>query len=165
MQAHFRPAEINDIPLLAKARLVFLEALGQNAPEQDLAAARLQIEGFLYERLNLQIFAWLAFMDEQHAAVGFLQIYDVMYHPGSRKGRNGRIINILTLPEFRNQGLARGIMERLIERARELELDFVALDASPQGRPLYESLGFVQQPPQIHPPMNLVFWSEPDLMR
>ncbi|MEL7625609.1 MAG: GNAT family N-acetyltransferase [Anaerolineaceae bacterium] len=154
MQASFRAAETTDIALLAQARLDFLRALGQTLPDDELVAGKAQIEGFLQTRLNQQIFAWLAFVDEKPAAVGFLQIYNVMYHPHSHTGRNGRIINILTWPEYRNNRLARGIMERLIALARELELDYVALDASPEGRHLYDTLGFIEQHP-IHPPMTL----------
>lgn len=154
MQAIFRPAETNDIPQLAKARLEFLRALGQSVPDEALVAAQQQIEAFLHERLNEQIFAWLATVEEEPVSVGFLQIYNVMYHPKSYTGRYGRIINMLTLPEHRHQGLARGIMERLIALANELKLDFINLDASPDGRHLYESLGFVEQHP-IYPPMSL----------
>ncbi|MDD2521588.1 MAG: GNAT family N-acetyltransferase [Anaerolineaceae bacterium] len=156
MTIEFRPAEQTDIPFLAKARLDFLRALGQTLPEDELDGAQSQIEGFLETRLNEQIFAWIGIVDDKPAAVGFLQVYNVMYHPHSQTGRNGRIINILTWSEYRNQGLARGIMERLVALACELELDYVALDASPEGRHLYESLGFVELPPQVHPPMTLI---------
>ena len=154
MQVTFRLAGINDIPLLAKTRLDFLRALGYSVPDEAITSAQQQIETFLQERLNKQIFAWLAIVEEQPVSVGFLQIYNVMYHPKSHTGRYGRIINMLTLPEYRNQGLARGIMERLIALANEFSLDFIDLDASPDGRHLYESLGFLEQHP-IHPPMSL----------
>lgn len=154
MHAHFRPAEAADIPLLAKARLDFLQTLGHNVPDEELEAAQEQIEGFLQDRLNQQIFAWLAFVEDQPASIGFLQIYNVMFHPTSHNGRFGRIVNVLTWPEFRNQGFAREIMERLIIQARDLQLDYVNLHASPEGRHLYESLGFVEEQ-LIHPSMNL----------
>ena len=64
MQAHFRPAETNDIPQLAKARLEFLRALGQSVPDEALVAAQQQIEAFLHERLNEQICVWLAIVEE-----------------------------------------------------------------------------------------------------
>ena len=87
MQANFRPAETNDIPLLAKTRLDFLRALGYSVPDETHAAAQQQIEAFLHERLNKQIFAWLAIVEEEPVSVGFLQIYNVMYHPRSHTGR------------------------------------------------------------------------------
>ncbi len=78
-----------------------------------------------------------------------------MWQPMASKGRYGRIINILTWPEFRRQGLARTIMQELIQKAHELDLAYLDLDASPEGQPLYESLGF-ELTHAHHPPMRLV---------
>ena len=50
--------------------------------------------------------------------------------------------------------LAREIMQALIQKARELNLSYIDLDASPEGQPLYESLGFNLLQAK-HPPMRL----------
>ena len=149
-----RPATPEDIPLLIRARLDFLSALGSPTLPDDLPKASSQIERFLTEHLERDIFAWIAMDGERIAAAGFLQIYQVMWQPAAPVGQFGRIINILTWPEFRHQGLARTIMQALIQKAQELKLSYVDLDASPEGQPLYESLGFrlVNAP---HPPMRL----------
>lgn len=152
--AIFRQAEKADILLLVKARLDFLQALGHEVSPEEREPAENQVADFLSANLGHKIFAILAIVDGAFAAAGFLQVFEVMYHPGARSGRFGRVINMLTWPEYRGRGYARGIMERLLAQARELKLDHISLDASPEGRPLYESLGFeVQQP--IHPPMTL----------
>ena len=49
---------------------------------------------------------------------------------------------VLTLPEFRGRGLARRLMERVIEIADKRPM---RLDASDMGRPLYASMGFVAE--------------------
>lgn len=156
MNTIFRPAVETDIPLLAKARLDFLHVLGYTVPDEEFNSAQNQIESFLHTQLNHQIFAWLVFVDEEPSSVGFLQIYNVMYHPSSPTGRYGRIINVMTWPKYQNQGFARSIMERLIAQARDLGLDYVNLNASPEGRHLYDTLGFVEESP-IHPSMTLDF--------
>jgi GNAT superfamily N-acetyltransferase len=51
---------------------------------------------------------------------------------------------VLTLPEYRGQGLARRLMQVVIERSRTRR---VGLDASDMGKPLYLSLGFVEECP------------------
>ncbi len=53
------------------------------------------------------------------------------------------ILNVYTEPEFRRQGVARKIMLTILAWARERGLGSVNLHASNEGRPLYESLGFV----------------------
>ena len=62
---------------------------------------------------------------------------------GVGSGREALVINVYTEPEFRRLGLARRMMEALIDWARTAGVERIALHASPDGRPLYESLGFL----------------------
>jgi predicted GNAT family N-acyltransferase len=50
---------------------------------------------------------------------------------------------VLTRPEYRRQGLARRLMENAIASAGRCGIRTLKLDATNEGRPLYESLGFV----------------------
>jgi GNAT superfamily N-acetyltransferase len=50
---------------------------------------------------------------------------------------------VLTRPEYRRQGLARRLMEDAISKAELDGIHTLKLDATDEGRPLYESLGFV----------------------
>lgn len=52
---------------------------------------------------------------------------------------------VLTMPAFQRRGLARALMTRAIEIARERQIETVKLDATDQGKPLYEGLGFVPE--------------------
>lgn len=49
---------------------------------------------------------------------------------------------VLTQPDFRRRGLARGLVSDLLEEAERLGLETLKLDATDGGRGLYESLGF-----------------------
>ena len=50
---------------------------------------------------------------------------------------------VLTRPEYRRQGLARRLMEDIIAIAERRGIHTLKLDATDEGRPLYENLGFV----------------------
>jgi GNAT superfamily N-acetyltransferase len=52
---------------------------------------------------------------------------------------------VLTRPEHRRQGLAKRLMEDAIENAKRGGIRTMKLDATDEGRPLYESLGFVTE--------------------
>lgn len=54
---------------------------------------------------------------------------------------------VLTLPEYRRQGIARRLMERALEWCSGRGVETVKLDATDLGRPLYLSLGFVDEEP------------------
>jgi GNAT superfamily N-acetyltransferase len=84
---------------------------------------------------------------------------------------------VLTRPEYRRRGFARRLMESALKRADKLKIESIKLDATPQGQPLYEKLGFkteqiverwfhdgkrpdlgiqpVTSPPQYSPPYSL----------
>jgi GNAT superfamily N-acetyltransferase len=49
---------------------------------------------------------------------------------------------VLTRPEYRRMGFARRLVETALERAAALKIESVKLDATPEGQPLYEKLGF-----------------------
>jgi GNAT superfamily N-acetyltransferase len=50
---------------------------------------------------------------------------------------------VLTRPEYRRQGLAKRLLEDVIGIAERRGIQTLKLDATDEGRPLYENLGFV----------------------
>jgi GNAT superfamily N-acetyltransferase len=52
------------------------------------------------------------------------------------------ILNVYTEAEFRRRGIARQVMETILEWLRQQGFRGVNLHASPEGRTLYEKLGF-----------------------
>ena len=57
-------------------------------------------------------------------------------------GREAYVMNVCTFPAHRRRGLARWIMETILEWARGEGIVSVTLRASDQGRLLYQSMGF-----------------------
>jgi len=62
--------------------------------------------------------------------------------PNNLTGKIAYIFNLYTLPEFRRQGIARKIMETVLEWTKERAISTVALHATDDGEKLYENLGF-----------------------
>jgi GNAT superfamily N-acetyltransferase len=62
--------------------------------------------------------------------------------PFNLSGKKGYVLNVLTEPEYRRRGLARYMMQCIIEWCREQDIKMVNLHASDKGLPLYKSLGF-----------------------
>ena len=56
---------------------------------------------------------------------------------------HGLIVNVYTERAWRRRGLAALLMTHVLQAARALSLANIVLHASNDGRPLYESLGFV----------------------
>jgi predicted GNAT family N-acyltransferase len=49
---------------------------------------------------------------------------------------------VLTRPEYRRRGFAKRLMQAALDRASELKIESIKLDATADGQPLYEKLGF-----------------------
>jgi GNAT superfamily N-acetyltransferase len=57
-------------------------------------------------------------------------------------GPQGLIVNVFTERAWRRRGLAKMLMEQVIDGARTAGVSHLVLHASAEGRPLYEALGF-----------------------
>jgi len=57
-------------------------------------------------------------------------------------GRQAIVVNVFTDRDWRRRGVARRLMQDILAWARSIKLEGLVLHAAPDGRPLYESLGF-----------------------
>jgi len=64
--------------------------------------------------------------------------------PNNPTGLRGYVYNVATDPAYRRRGLSRACMTALLEWFAGTGADVVDLRASPEGEPLYASLGFVR---------------------
>jgi GNAT superfamily N-acetyltransferase len=87
--------------------------------------------------------AWLAIDSAGTVAAGAgLWLMDWIPHMIGKNTQRGNIINVYTEQKFRRRGLARSLMGTVIQWCRENGIDTIILHASPEGRGLYESMGF-----------------------
>jgi GNAT superfamily N-acetyltransferase len=56
------------------------------------------------------------------------------------------VYNVYTEPAHRGRGLGRLVMETIHDWCRDDGITSMALNASRDGRPLYESMGYVESP-------------------
>ena len=57
-------------------------------------------------------------------------------------GKIAYVMNLCTLPDYRKQGIARLLMQKVIEWIKKNDLTVVSLHATEMGRKMYEELGF-----------------------
>ena len=57
-------------------------------------------------------------------------------------GKRAHLMNVYTMKEWQRQGIARRMVSMLIDEARKRGVTEISLDATEEGRPLYERLGF-----------------------
>jgi GNAT superfamily N-acetyltransferase len=85
---------------------------------------------------------WLAEVDGRVVAGGGIVIATFPPLPWELQPRRASILNVYTEPACRRRGLARRLLERMVQWCRDEGFASVSLHASQDGRPLYEALGF-----------------------
>lgn len=73
------------------------------------------------------------------ASMSFIRIMPTFAHP---TGKRAHLMNVYTRSEYRRRGIARQMVELLIDEAWKAGATEISLDATASGRPLYESMGF-----------------------
>jgi GNAT superfamily N-acetyltransferase len=87
--------------------------------------------------------AWMAVTDGEIIGGGGIGLIPWPGNPRDPQCRRAIILNMFVEPGFRRRGIARALMQTMIDWCRAEGLVTVDLHASDEGRPLYESMGFM----------------------
>ena len=140
-----RRATVEDAPVIARHRAAMFRDMG-DASGDDVA--RIESASILYLRQMMaerRFLGWLAERQGEVVAGGGLVVSQLLPRPGAVEGgEQALILNVYCEPEHRRRGLARALMEAMLEWCKGERIAKVVLHASQDGRRLYESLGFVQ---------------------
>ena len=135
-----RIATKDDIELLMSSRLEMLKVVN-NLPADYEYSEEIVRESRDYF-LNGDHITVLAIDDGKVigcASMSFMWIMPTFSHP---TGRRAHLMNVYTRSEYRRQGIARKMVNMLIDETWKRGATEISLDATTMGRPLYESLGF-----------------------
>ena len=145
---NIRKAKESDIDLLVKLRLDFLSDNKKDilTPEEENKITG-QLREYLPKHIDTNDFiAVIAEIDGKIAANAFMAIFE---RPANLRsfptGKTALILNVLTYPEYRRQGIATKILAVLIDEAKKANVSYIELTATPMGRPVYEKLGFMER--------------------
>lgn len=73
------------------------------------------------------------------ASMSYIEVMPTFDHP---TGNRGHLMNVYTNPNYQRRGIARQMVNMLIEEARQKGATEISLDATEKGKPLYSALGF-----------------------
>ncbi len=135
-----RIATKDDIELLMSSRLEMLKVVN-NLPADYEYSEEIVRESRDYF-LNGDHITVLAIDDGKVigcASMSFMWIMPTFSHP---TGKRAHLMNVYTRSEYRRQGIARKMVNMLIDETWKRGATEISLDATTMGRPLYESLGF-----------------------
>lgn len=137
-----RVANLADLEIVIRHRHLMFAEMGY--PEAPLAAMDLEAGSYFAQAFRDGTYRhW--FIDANGGVAAGAGVSINPFYPGPRDPRPRRawLLNVYTAPPYRNQGLARQLVETAIAWCRGEGLCSLYLHASSFGQPLYERLGFV----------------------
>ena len=140
-----RPATLADAAVLVRHRIAMFTDMAVPLDADVLDPA---FRAWLAETMPAGIYrAWLAETTGGDVAGGG-GITIIPWPPGPRYAgdRLAFVYNVYTEPPHRRRGLARRIMDTIHTWCRDEGITSMALNASPDGKPLYESMGYAESP-------------------
>lgn len=142
---NIRLADNRDVDRLIDLRLDFFRECFEPQSAEEMARLAETLRAYFEKHLGDDFLAALAETPEgETAAAAFLTLAERPPSPAVPSGRLGDVANVLVYPPYRRQGLARLVMEHLIQEARSRGLSRIDLAATPAGRAVYLKLGFVE---------------------
>jgi len=138
-----RNASINDIEVLIEYRITFLrEAQWIPSAERELHLRKSLREYFNRALKNNSFISYIA--EYENKSVGFSGMV-IREQPGNFEipdGRTGYILNMFTIKEFRKNGIGSMLLQKLIDEAKNKNLDKIELHATQDGEHIYRQFGF-----------------------
>src|SRR5580704_12199495 len=138
-----RVATLADADVLVRHRIAMFTDMGVSLDARELDQAfRVWLGGVMPEGTYR---AWLVDAPDGTAACGG-GITIIPWPPGPRYAgdRLAFVYNVYTEPTHRRRGLARLVMETIHSWCRGEGIGSMALNASQEGKPLYESMGYAE---------------------
>jgi len=148
---HIRLATAADAPVLARHRAEMFRDMGDLTDEHYgtlIAAAERDIAEWLASGDYVGFVASPEGRPGEIVAGAGIQIRKLLPRPlldnaGIRLGPEAIVLNVFTERAWRRRGMAELLVQRVIDWTRTHGIARLVLHASPDGRALYERLGFV----------------------
>ena len=139
----YRKATLSDAEKLAEIRSFFLKEMNNVTSEEDRVIVEQANLEYLRKALYDNTFiSWIALDNEVIIATSGLSFSVVPPFFNILTGKVAYIMNMYTLPSYRNRGIGSELFKKIIDEAKQLGYKKITLNATNMGRPLYEKYGF-----------------------
>lgn len=145
MNITYKQANLDDIELLVKSRIIVLREANHLDDSADMSEVKAQSYDYYRKAiLNGECIVYLVFDDDKLVGCGGVSFFRVMPTCHNPTGKKAYLMNIYTSPEYRRKGIAYKTLDLLIKATREMGINHITLEATAMGRPMYEKYGFTK---------------------
>lgn len=126
-------------------RLKLFEELGEISTGANVSELESSTKAYFLSHINKDLICWGVSENKSIISTASLCLFERIPYQENMTGREGYILNVYTCPEFRNQGLAKLLINRIIEYASENGINRLWLHSSEKGKGLYLHKGFIDK--------------------
>lgn len=142
----YRKAEREDAEELANLRLTMLcQNTGYSKEFRKLLKGNAK-EYLLWGWEDNSLVVWIAEDGEKIIAMGGISFFRLPPNDWCPAGKSAYIGNLYTALEYRRQGIAARLLEKLMEEGKAAGCERILLNTTDMGRGLYEKFGFKTSP-------------------
>ena len=151
-----RPGTLEELDALIRLRRSLFEAMGYTDPTVLARTDDACRAYFTQEMPSGSFRVWVAEAQDRLVASIGLVVHSVPPSPGNPTGKVGYIMNLVTDAAYRRKGIARALMQWVMSVLDSEGVPIASLHATPDGRPLYKSLGFAadEHTPEMRARLN-----------
>lgn len=137
-----KKADKSDIKELIDIRIKFLKYGFKETIKNNESNIKRELLSYFKEHLNKDFYAYIALNENKIISSAFISISNMPSGVNFINGKIGTILNVFTVKDFRRQGIAKKLIEKLIEDVSYMNLDYIELNSTEEGYRLYNKLGF-----------------------
>ncbi|BBF44043.1 histone acetyltransferase HPA2 and related acetyltransferases [Lachnospiraceae bacterium KM106-2] len=141
---NYRRAKKGEIEALVELRLAYFAATGRGQDE-EIEQVKKQLPDYFARHVEKDLFCYIAEEEGRLIGSAFLIVIEKPANLSFPHGRVGTVLNVYTDKEYRNKGIAKNLMKMLIEDGKKMGLDYVSLEATKAGYPVYKKVGFQEE--------------------
>jgi GNAT superfamily N-acetyltransferase len=138
-----RPGTAAEAAVVAKHRALMFHEMG-HLPEAELLTFEGEATPIIEEAIGGGTYRpwFVEGASGEIVAGGGIQLRPLLPRPECRQAPEAIILNMYVQPAHRRRGLARRLLEAMLDWCGPQHIVRIVLHPSEQGRPLYESMGF-----------------------
>ena len=140
----YRIATISDCEALTGIRMQMRKEI-----DADFRSELIYAETLNFFKRNIGNGTHIAFIYEhnrQMIATAGITLFEIMPTTEHPNGKVARLMNMYVSPPFRNKGIAKELLNRIMAYAEKRGIGKVMLNPSQMGKSLYENYGFQRLP-------------------
>lgn len=145
MNITYKQANLDDIELLVKSRIIVLREANHLDDSADMSEVKAQSYDYYRKAIpNGECIVYLVFDDDKFVGCGGVSFFRVMPTCHNPTGKKAYLMNIYTSPKYRRKGIAYKTLDLLIKATREKGINHITLETTSMGQPMYEKYGFTK---------------------